>query len=161
VLLDLHFDETHSAEGLDCLRALRAMGYPGLAVVVSGDSTFTMAHRAAMAGAHGYLVKEQTVDLTSFLRLLLEPCTKDEFLPPAAEAYLRSRGLDDRDVELLREYCVDFGHQKSVAARLERSHSAVRKQFERIRDLIGARSQVELGRILGVLSCFARVEDVW
>jgi hypothetical protein len=33
----------------------------------------------------------------------------------------------------------------------------VRKHFERIRDLMGALSQVDFGRMLGVLSCFARV----
>jgi len=44
-----------------------------------------------------------------------------------------------------------------VAARLDRGYPGVRKRFELIRDLLGAQSQVDFGRMLGVLSCFARV----
>jgi DNA-binding NarL/FixJ family response regulator len=161
VLLDLHFDERHAAEGLDCTRELLASGYRGAVVILSSDDSFAMAHEAARAGAHGYLVKRNFDRFGTILRCFLEP-REDQgggsrFLPPAAEAYLRSRGLEDRDLELLREYAWDFGREKCLATRLSRGHEAVRKHFERIRDLMGALSQVDFGRMLGVLSCFARV----
>jgi DNA-binding NarL/FixJ family response regulator len=158
VLLDLHFDHRLAAEGLDCCRDLIASGYEGAVVILSADESFDMAHEAARAGAHGYLVKPCPVLFSRVLRCFLEP--RDEGagrLPAAAEAYLLSRGLEDRDLELLREYAADFGREKCLAARLDRSHEAVRKHFERIRDLLGAQSQVDFGRMLGVLSCFARV----
>ena len=158
MLLDLHFDERHAAEGLDCTRELLASGYRGVVVILSGDDSFDMAHEAARAGAHGYLVKRHLDDLGKLLRCFLDPRgDEDGFLPPAAEAYLRSRGLEDRDLELLREYCVDVGREKGVAARLDRGYPGVRKRFELIRDLLGAQRQVDFGRMLGVLSCFARV----
>ncbi len=161
VLLDLHFDERHAAEGLDCTRELLASGYRGAVVILSSDDSFAMAHEAARAGAHGYLVKRNFDRFGTILRCFLEP-REDQgggsrFLPPAAEAYLRSRGLEDRDLELLREYCADAGREKGVAARLDRGYPGVRKRFEVLRDLMGARSQVDFGRMLGVLSCFARV----
>jgi hypothetical protein len=128
-------------------------------VILSADDSFVMAHEAARAGAHGYLVKHHLDDLGALLGCFLDPRGGGEvdFLPPATEAYLRSRGLLAGDLELLREYCLDFGREKGVAARLDRSHAVVRKRFELIRNLLGARTQVDLGRILGVLSCFARV----
>jgi CheY-like chemotaxis protein len=158
VLLDLHFDRRLAAEGLDCCRDLIASGYEGAVVILSGDESFDMAHEAARAGAHGYLVKPCPVLFGRVLGCFLEP--RDEGasrLPAAAEAYLLSRGLEDRDLELLREYCVDFDREKGVAARLDRGYPGVRKRFELLRDLLGAQSQVDFGRMLGVLSCFARV----
>jgi CheY-like chemotaxis protein len=159
VLLDLHFDERHAAEGLDCTRELLASGYRGVVVILSADESFDMAHEAARAGAHGYIVKRNLLCLGEILRCFLDPRDGGEggFLPPAAEAYLRSRGLEDRDLELLREYCVDAGREKGVAARLDRGYPGVRKRFELLRDQLGAQSQVDFGRMLGVLSCFARV----
>ena len=44
--------------------------------------------------------------------------------------------------------------EKDIVRLLNRGEMSVRKQFQRIRDRLGAKSQADLGRILGVLSCF-------
>jgi DNA-binding CsgD family transcriptional regulator len=90
------------------------------------------------------------------LRHLLRDGGDPEVLPPAAEAYLRTRGLSDADLALLRAWCVDCESEKCIAARLDRNYQTVRTQFKRIRDLLGAKTQGDLARILGVLSCFAQ-----
>jgi DNA-binding NarL/FixJ family response regulator len=128
-----------------------------------GDDSFAMAHEAAMAGAHGYLVKQRSLTLPELLRRVLEAHASrpspERSLPPAAEAYLRSRGLDDDDIALVRQLCTDPDREKIMAERLGRSHSWVRKRLELIRKGLGAPTQLDLGRILGVLSCFARIPD--
>jgi DNA-binding NarL/FixJ family response regulator len=132
-------------------------------VILSGDDSFAMAHEAAMAGAHGYLVKQRSLTLPELLRRVLEAHASrpspERSLPPAAEAYLRSRGLGDDDIALVRELVAEPGSEKSVAARMDRGHSWVRKRIELIRKGFGAPTQLDLGRILGLLSCFARIPD--
>jgi DNA-binding NarL/FixJ family response regulator len=100
-------------------------------VILSGDDSFAMAHEAACAGAHGYLVKQRSLTLPELLRCVLEARAERSSpardLPPAAEAYLRSRGLDDDDIALVRELCTDPDREKIMAERLGRSHSLVRK----------------------------------
>lgn len=162
VLLDLHFDRNHLAEGLDCLRKLRAAGHFVPVVIWSGDDTMDMALEAARAGANGYLVKggcgsDELVSLIGHLRKI--GGEEMELLPASAEAYLRSRGATDWEISLLRAYAVDYGREKCVAARLKRSHGSVRMGLMSVRDRVGAKSQGDLCRILGVLSCFARMNE--
>jgi len=155
LLLDVHFDERHAAEGFDFLRKLRGLGYQGLVVIWSGDCSLAMAHEAVRAGANGYLLKCD-INLVKLLRNLLREGREHDALPPSAETYLRTRGLSDQDIALLREYCVDYDSEKCLAARLDRNYQTVRTQFKRIRDLLRARTLGDLARILGVLSCFAQ-----
>ena len=54
VLLDVYLGEEN---GLDHVAAIRAAGFSGPLIVLSGDATFATAHRAAIAGADGYIVK--------------------------------------------------------------------------------------------------------
>ncbi|MDD5308232.1 MAG: hypothetical protein PHU25_12995 [Deltaproteobacteria bacterium] len=79
-----------------------------------------------------------------------------EPLNPAVRTYLVSKGLDYDDLALLDALFAGVGSEKDIAAALDLSPPMVRKRFERIRRRLGARDQVDLGRILGVLSCFDR-----
>lgn len=72
----------------------------------------------------------------------------------AAVAFLETRGLSELDIQLLDMLMDGFRKEKEIARRSGRSFPAVRKNFQRIRDRLGARSQAELGSFLGMLSCF-------
>jgi DNA-binding NarL/FixJ family response regulator len=81
-------------------------------------------------------------------------------LPPSAAAYFETRGLSRTDIALLTELTRSYGLENEIARSLDRADSEVQKQFQSIRERLGARNQVDLGRILGVLSCFAPINEI-
>jgi DNA-binding NarL/FixJ family response regulator len=154
VLVDLHLGDE---DGIDVLPRLRASGYGGSLFVLSSDATFDAAHRAARAGADGYLVKDQASRLPERLRGLLEREREEAPLGAMSQetrAYLETRGLSDWETALAAELALDGASEKEIAARTGRSETAVRKGFETIRRKLGAGNQRDLARMLGVLSCF-------
>ena len=159
-LLDLHL-AAGDTDGLACLERLRAAGFTGAAVVLSGDDTFDAVLRAVRAGADGYLVKRDVGSLPERLGRLLSRAADAlpevvSGLSDAALAYLETRGVSPWDLSLLAEYAVDFEREKEVARRLRRGEPAVRKRFQVIREALGAGSQADLVRLLRALSGFGR-----
>jgi len=153
MLLDLHLD---GDDGLEVLERLRASGYHGLAFVLSGDNSFAAAHRAARAGADGYLVKGPRLDLPKELGALMSGAENPDALgrmSEASRAYLASCGLTRKELALAEELAADCAKEKAIATRTDRSETAVRKGFESIRDKLGATSQHDLARMIGILSC--------
>ena len=160
VLLDLHLTDRSDASGLDCLTALRQGGFTNPIYVFSADDSFERLTAAARLGASGYLVKGNGTSFWKRLDTLLSRGArlKHEIysnLTPAAVTYLETRGLSDWDLGLLNLFNETFEREKEIARILDRSHDAVRKQFQSIRDRLGARSQTELAMMLGVLRCFS------
>jgi DNA-binding NarL/FixJ family response regulator len=155
VLLDVHLGEEN---GLDYIDRFRAVGFFGPVIVLSGDASFETAHRAARAGADGYLVKYEIENLPELLRCLARPSGEkgapSDPMPEAAVAYLATRGLSEWDLALVKELAIDRAPEKEIARRTGRSETAVRKGFESIRRKLGAVNQPDLARMIGVLSCF-------
>jgi len=155
VLLDVHLD---GVNGLDYIDGFRAAGFRGPVIVFSGDASFEMAHRAARAGADGYLVKVEIEALPDLLRCLARPSGGKGALlapmPEAAVAYLATRGVSEWELVLAKELAIDSASEKAIALRTGRRQTAVRKGFESIRRKLGAVNQPDLARMIGVLSCF-------
>ena len=155
VLLDLHLG-SGSRDGLGCLARLRAAGFLGPVIVLSGDTSNEAAHAAICAGADGFLVKRDFDEIENELRVALREtgrtATKRE-LPDAARRYLATRGLTSWELQLIEAYAATNEREKALAARLGRSESAVRKMFQEIRGKLGVSNQNELAQLLGVLSC--------
>jgi two-component system nitrate/nitrite response regulator NarL len=155
MLLDVHLD---GEDGLNSIERFRAAGFWGSLIVFSGDDSFATAHRAARAGADGYLVKYQSENLPELLRCLArssgEKTALPEAMPEATIAYLATRGVTEWEMVLVKELAIDGASEVSIALRTGRSETAVRKGFESIRRKLGAKTQHDLARMIGVLSCF-------
>lgn len=159
VLLDLHLSSTDAADGIDCLIALRDNGYKKPIFILSGDDSFDQVRLAAQNGANGYLLKRSTRTFWDRLNELITDTLSgknavNKDLTAPAVAYLKSRRLTDADIQLLSQFSDDYGREKEIARILDISECAVRKKFQSIRERLGARSQADLGRMIGVLSCF-------
>ena len=156
MLVDLHLDG--GDDGLDFLPRLRASGYAGPVFVLSGDETNDAAHASVCAGADGFLVKRDAGGLADRLRALLAEAGRREkapsTFPASARAYLETRGLTAKEIELAAAFAADGANEKEIAARTGRSATAVRKGFESIRRRLGVNMQHDLARVIGILSCF-------
>jgi DNA-binding NarL/FixJ family response regulator len=157
VLIDLHLTYSIGNSDTYMLQKLRCNGFCNPIIVMSADDTFESVHEAVKHGASGYLVKNDSDNFLGQFEYLMNNISKPESekrMPPAAIAYLRTRGLTDWDIQLVRIFANTFDREKEISYALNRKSSAVRKQFQLIRNKLGARNQADLGRMLGVISCF-------
>jgi DNA-binding NarL/FixJ family response regulator len=162
ILLDLHLSSPPAADGLECLKALRRAGYSQPIFILSADSSIDQAHEAARVGANGYLIKCDPNRFLEHLNRLLRRSMESPYtqsLPPSAAAYFETRGLSRKDIALLAELGRSFGPESEIARSLNRADIEIEMQFQSIRERLGAKNQVDLGRILGVLSCFAPIGE--
>jgi DNA-binding NarL/FixJ family response regulator len=158
VLLDLHLSSSNDFGGLECIHILRKAGYANPIYMLSVEDSFDQVHAAAKAGANGYLVKNASrafwKKLNGLINETLSGTTAiSRDLTPEAVAYLKTRHLTDADIRLLAEFVKDYGREKEIARVLDCTEAAVRKKFQSIRDRLGAASQADLARMIGVLSC--------
>lgn len=155
VLLDVYLGEE---DGLEHVAAIRAAGFAGPLIVLSGDATFATAHRAAIAGADGYLVKGDFGAIQALLSCLLQRSSAGgaapEPMPEAAIAYLASRGLNALELGLALQLAYGGVSDPEIAARTGRDEREVHDGFASIRAKLAAGTQCDLARMLGVLSCF-------
>ena len=158
ILLDVHLSYPPVADGLSCLTALRKAGYDGPIFMLSADTAFELVHKAARLGANGFLAKcdpERFLErLTKLLKQSLEAECRPTSLTPPATAYLETRGFNQNDLELLGVLSRGFEQESDIARVLDREEQVIIEQLQTIRSRLGARSQGDLARILGVLSCF-------
>jgi DNA-binding NarL/FixJ family response regulator len=162
ILLDLHLSYPPCADGLECLKALRRAGNTQPIFIVSADYSIDQAHEAVRVGANGYLIKCDPNRFLERLNKLLWQSMESPYadsLPPSAAAYFETRGLSPKDIALLAELTRTFDRETEIARSLNRADIEIEKQFQSIRERLGAKNQVDLGRILGVLSCFAPINE--
>ena len=162
VFLDLPLAGAEDRDGMDCFTALRQRGYNNPIFILAADDSFEQVHRAAQHGASGYFVKGKGRTFWNRLKTLVsntlnQDCATNINLTAAAVAYLKTRHFTDMDIRLLAEFSRDFGRIKEIANALDCSEYAVRKKFQSIRDRLGAKSQADLARMIGVLSCFRNI----
>jgi len=162
ILLDLHLSTPPAADGLLCLKALREAGHTQPIFILSADASIEQAHEAARMGANGYLVKCDPEKFLERLNKLLRRSVEDSVthvLPPAAAAYFETRGLNEKEIALLTELTRASDPEPETARPTNRIDVEAEKQFQSIRERLGAKNQVDLGRIIGVLSCFAPIYE--
>ncbi len=158
VLLDFHLSSQETADGLDCIKSLRNAGYSNPIYMLSVEDSFEQVHASAKAGANGYLVKSSSRTFWKKLNSLITDTINgaaaiSPALTPQAIAYLKTRNLTDADIRLLAEFAKEYEREKEIARILDCTEDSVRKRFQSIRDRLGAKSQADLARMLGVLSC--------
>jgi hypothetical protein len=117
VLLDVYLGDE---DGLEHVAAIRAAGFAGPLIVLSGDATFATAHRAAIAGADGYVVKGPHDVIPDLLRCLEprdgRPGAAPEPIPVAALSYLESRALSAWEAMLVVRLAHGAATEKEIAA---------------------------------------------
>ena len=138
LLVDIRLGEDQP-DGLDFLRSLRARGFERLAVAFSADSSPGAFHRAVVAGADDYLVKEPDLDLPREVEFILTRPVRLRDLGWDPEiirhlAYFHSFGLTPREIDLLADWARDFCSLKVLARRVALSYGYVKQLFESIRD---------------------------
>ena len=157
VLVDIHLGGAH--DGLVLLQTSRSLGYRGLAVVVSGDSSQEQCFRAAKAGANDFLLKRPRVNIGGEVARIMENVKKPDSGIQARAisdlAYLRSFGLTPREIEILEEFSVDYGLLKVVADRLDSAEPQVRKAFGRIYKKLEVSGIHQLVHLLTICSMFS------
>jgi DNA-binding NarL/FixJ family response regulator len=158
VLLDLHLTENGADEGIECLKILRESGCGAFIYVLSGDDSMGQVQRAAKYGAHGYFVKGRVDKFWQRLVGMIGPegSLRGQYrmLSRAAAGHLETRGLSEWDLALLDLFMDRCPGEKELARRSGRSILGVRKNFQRIRERLGVKTQAQLAYLLGILECF-------
>ncbi len=160
ILVDVHLSYPPVGDGLECLTALRKADYAEPIIMLSADPSFQVVHEAARRGANGFLAKSDPNRFLARLTRLLEQSAQipAASLTPPATAYLETRGFNRYDIALLTVLNRGFDREADIARILDREEATVKEQFQNIRHRLGAKTQGDLARILGVLSCFTPVD---
>lgn len=160
LLLDIHLGKG-LFDGLHLLRRVRARGYNGVAVVVSGDFASEQVSRAAAWGADDFLVKGVHLDFAREIVRILELHYGDSPMRRGPEAltdigYLRSFGLADDEVALLRHYCdgFDFPEAAALAVKAGKNRSDIENTLASIREKLGVSNQAQLAHRLTICMMF-------
>jgi len=156
VLIDIHLGQQN--DGLELLQSLRTLGFRGLAVVVSGDSSREQCFRAAKAGANDFLLKRPQVRIADEVeRIFKQAADSGQSLSAASLSdlgYLHSFDLTEREITLIEEFAKDYPSHKVMAERLYAAPTQLRKAFTRIYKKLGIESSGQLIHVLTVCSMF-------
>jgi DNA-binding NarL/FixJ family response regulator len=137
------------AEGAEAVSRLRA-ALPGVKVlIISALADHRSVVQALEAGADGYLVKDEPVDvLISSIRAVrrgdraLSPCLLTNLLTRMLQADGPSDRLSQRQEDVLQ--CLADGMSTDeIVTRLQLSHNTVRNHTQRILTRLGAHSKLE------------------
>lgn len=165
VLLDivLGIDED---DGLKCLRDLRDAGYEGIICMLTGDPSPDRLYDALIMGADDYIVKSPDFNMRAEIKKLLQ-MGRDGIRREAENisvddlAYLRSRGIKDFQLGILRDFIASgFPKEKELSRITGRSENAIWKQFHLIRDKLGLENNTQLAHILTILSGYSRKQQL-
>jgi DNA-binding NarL/FixJ family response regulator len=165
VLLDivLGVDEE---DGMKCLRDLRDTGYEGIICMLTGDPSPDKLFDALITGADDYIVKSPDFNMRAEIKKLLQTGRdgirrESSSISVDSLAYLRSRGIKDFQLGILRDFIASgFPTEKELSRLTGRSENAIWKQFHLIRDKLGLESNTQLARILTILSGYTRKQQL-
>jgi DNA-binding NarL/FixJ family response regulator len=166
VVVDVRMPPTHTEEGLEAARAIRAR-HPGTAVLIlSQHVEVGVAMRALVEDPQGvgYLLKERVTDIDDFARTLRHVAAGGSALDPQIVSHLLAdprRGgplstLTAREREVL-ELVAEGRTNKAIADRLDVSQRAVTKHVTAIFSKLGLPpGEDDHRRILAVLTYLRR-----
>jgi DNA-binding NarL/FixJ family response regulator len=164
VLTDIRMPPTHTTEGIDAAKRIRA-DYPDIGVVVlsqyaDDDYAFELLENGV--GGLGYLLKERVADRDELVRALQEVARGGSALDPKVIEALLARksheqpsallGLTDREREVLQQMATGRNNH-TIAKTLYMSDRAVEKHIGSIFQKLGLIEEGELNRrIMAVLA---------
>lgn len=164
VLTDIRMPPTHSTEGIDAARRIRAE-HPRTGVVVLSQYVEPQYARDLFAdgvGGLGYLLKERIRDVDELVRALQEVCRGGSALDPkVVEALMADRsargpsaltGLTGREVEVLRQMATGRGNS-AIARSMYLSERAVEKHISAVFSKLGLAAESDMNRrVVAVLT---------
>jgi DNA-binding NarL/FixJ family response regulator len=164
VLTDIRMPPTHTTEGIEAAKRIRAE-HPGIGVVVlsqyvEDDYAFDLL-QDGVAGL-GYLLKERVAQIDELIRALHEVVRGGSALDPrvverllqrsAAEASSPLAGLTEREVEVLRAMA-EGRNNAGIAKALFMSDRAVEKHIGSVFHKLGLAEEGEVNRrVMAVLA---------
>ncbi len=161
VLLDIQLD-VNGMDGIACLAEMRARGFKSTVCVLTGNSSLELLLNAALAGADAFLEKTGTFrNFASEVEKLLEiPERKrvvslGRFDPSLSGSFLRSKGLDESQIEVLTKYINNgFPPKKDLARMFNISCSALSKRLTRIKNKLCIDNMSQVVSLMTILSIF-------
>src|SRR4051812_31502833 len=157
VLTDIRMPPTHTNEGIEAAKRIRA-DHPGTGVVVLSqyvEDDYALELLADGVSGLGYLLKERVSDLDELVRALREVCRGGAALDPkGVEALLARRSaalrspllaLTDREREVLQEMATGRNNA-AIAKRLYMSDRAVEKHIGAVFAKLGLSDELEVNR---------------
>ena len=164
VLTDIRMPPTHTTEGIDAAKRIRAR-HPGTGVVVL--SQYVEPHYATDlfadgVGGLGYLLKERVRDVDELVRALQEVCRGGSALDPkVVEALVADRSarapsplaaLTGREAEVLRQMATGRGNS-AIARTMYLSERAVEKHISAVFTKLGLEAEGDMNRrVVAVLT---------
>ena len=164
VLTDIRMPPSHTTEGIDAAKRIRA-DHPGTGVVVLSqyvEDDYALELLADGVSGLGYLLKERISDLDELVRALREVCRGGSALDPkVVEALLARRSaelhspllaLTAREREVLQEMATGRNNA-TIAKRLYMSDRAVEKHISGVFSKLGLNDEEEVNRrVMAVLA---------
>jgi DNA-binding NarL/FixJ family response regulator len=164
VLTDIRMPPTHTTEGIDAAKQIRAR-YPRTGVVVLSQYVEPQYARDLFAdgvAGLGYLLKERVRDVDELVRALQEVCRGGSVLDPTVvEALLAGQsgrnpsplaGLTAREAEVLRQMASGRGNA-AIARGMYLSERAVEKHISAVFAKLGLEAAGDMNRrVIAVLS---------
>lgn len=155
ILLDIDLGPGEM-NGLECLQTMRSTGFGGTVCMFTADPSPQSLYDALIAGADDYLVKAKEMDLLGEIRNLLQQDAVIDHNSISACGYLRSLGMSNLRLSILREFVVHgFPSEKELSPLMGRSENAIWKHFAQIRDTLGLENNAQLVHVLTILSGYA------
>ena len=162
VLTDIRMPPTHTKEGIEAAKRIRAE-HPGIGVVVLSqyvEEDYAFELLAEGVAGMGYLLKERVSDLDELVRALHEVARGGSVLDPkVVEALLARRGADgpllgltEREREVLQEMATGRNNA-AIAKTLFMSDRAVEKHIGSVFQKLGLSDEQEANRrVMAVLA---------
>jgi DNA-binding NarL/FixJ family response regulator len=164
VLTDIRMPPTHTTEGIDAAKRIRAE-FPGTGVVVLSqyvEDDYALELLADGVAGLGYLLKERISDLDELVRALGEVTRGGSALDPkvveallarrTGEATSPLRNLTEREREVLQEMA-SGRNNATIAKTLFMSERAVEKHIGSIFSKLGLTDETEVNRrVMAVLA---------
>lgn len=163
VLTDIRMPPTHTTEGIEAAKQIRA-DYPHIVVVLSHYADDEYAFELLQNGVAGlgYLLKERVADVDELIRALQEVARGGSALDPKVIDGLLARkssevttpllGLTDREREVLQQMATGRNNA-SIARTLFMSERAVEKHIGSIFQKLGLAEEQDVNRrIMAVLT---------
>jgi DNA-binding NarL/FixJ family response regulator len=164
VLTDIRMPPTHTTEGIEAAKRIRAE-YPGVGVVVLSqyvEPDYAFELLADGVAGLGYLLKEKVREVDELVRALREVCRGGSALDPRvvegllarkqSESRSPLRGLTDRELEVLQQMATGRNNA-AIARTLYMSERAVEKHISALFTKLGLPSETDNNRrVMAVLT---------
>ena len=169
VFLDILF-ERGEPKGIEVLKRIRKNGFDKTICMLTGHNSTEYLYNALLAGADDYILKgdPKHAAIPSIFDVVKRAKDKRPFAPfnPIADgAFLKSRDLNEQQLELLSIYSKEgYPTLLDLAKKLGTNKSTLSKSFLRIEKRLGVENRVQLASLLTIVSGYGaryREEDYY